>query len=228
MPLRCPYAPHMRLVPVVAFPDPLTVPTWLTAVFTSVLAVGAIVTAIFAIKAFGKQSAELEDQRGTNLKLAAAAELQTYELKASRVQREREAEAEHRAQAGKVNAWFDTRLEGGQVFYGSDGPRALSPPVPVWGAIIRNDSDLPVLDVRTFFHWVNDSGDGTWTSTDRGGPVERIRVVPPHSERFVGMPEQIRRMTDEVSDQVYVVSIEFNDAAGARWARDPHGGLIQR
>jgi hypothetical protein len=46
----------MRLV---VPPDPLTVPTWLTAIFTRVLAIGAIVTAIFAIRAFRKQSTEV-------------------------------------------------------------------------------------------------------------------------------------------------------------------------
>jgi hypothetical protein len=33
-------------------------PTCLAAIFTGILAAGAIVTAIFAIKAFGKQSAD--------------------------------------------------------------------------------------------------------------------------------------------------------------------------
>jgi hypothetical protein len=34
-------------------------------------------------------------------------------------------------------------------------------------------------------------------------------------------------MTAEVSDQVYVVSLEFTDAAGQRWVRDPHGTSCQ-
>ena len=56
----------------------MAAPTWITTIFTIVLAVGAVVTAIFAITAFGKQSAELsilsaqaDDQRQTNKKLAA-------------------------------------------------------------------------------------------------------------------------------------------------------------
>jgi hypothetical protein len=39
--------------------DTLTAPTWLTAIFTGVLAAGAIVTAILAAMAFRKQSREL-------------------------------------------------------------------------------------------------------------------------------------------------------------------------
>jgi hypothetical protein len=64
--------------------DPLTVPTWLTAIFTGVLAVLAIVTAIFAILAFRKQSAEVSL-------------LQEQVL--------RDAMARHRAQATQVFTW---------------------------------------------------------------------------------------------------------------------------
>ena len=35
-------------------------------------------------------------------------------------------------------------------------------------------------------------------------------------------------MLDEVSDSVYAVSIEFTDAAGNRWERDPRGALVPR
>lgn len=39
------------------------------------------------------------------------------------------------------------------------------------------------------------------------------------------MPESVRNMLDEYNDQVYVTSIEFTDAAGQRWQRDPRGAL---
>ena len=32
----------------------------------------------------------------------------------------------------------------------------------------------------------------------------------------------------EVSDSVYAVSIEFTDASGNRWERDPRGALVPR
>ena len=35
-------------------------------------------------------------------------------------------------------------------------------------------------------------------------------------------------MVDECNDNVYVVSIEFTDAAGHRWERDPYGALKER
>jgi NADH:ubiquinone oxidoreductase subunit 5 (subunit L)/multisubunit Na+/H+ antiporter MnhA subunit len=44
------------------------IPTWITALATIGLLVGAIFTAIYAIKAFGKQSEQLKDQKELNAK----------------------------------------------------------------------------------------------------------------------------------------------------------------
>jgi hypothetical protein len=69
--------------------DPLTLPTWLPAVFTGVLAVGAIVTAVFAILAFRKQSTE---------------------VRILQEQAQRESEQRLRSQASRVFVWqeFET------------------------------------------------------------------------------------------------------------------------
>jgi hypothetical protein len=58
--------------------------------------------------------------------------------------------------------------------------------------------------------------------------VEKIRVLPPRTDRFIEIPEQVRNQMSEVSDSVYAVSIEFTDAAGNRWERDPRGALVAR
>jgi hypothetical protein len=60
----------------------------------------------------------------------------------------------------------------------------------------------------------------------RGGPVERIRVLPPQQDRFVEIPQQVSDMLDQVNDNVYAVGIEFTDGAGNRWERDPRGALV--
>ncbi len=206
---------------------------WITAICTAVLAIGAIVTAVFAILAFRTQSdelvtlqrqskdsaeqldlqrAQIADQQALNQEQITVLGLQAQELAESLAERKTEAENARRAQAAKVTAWFGYSVRGDIT---SDV-----------GAVIRNGSDLPILDVRVFFHWVSERSDGTWTSANRGGPVERVRVIPPEHQGFVEMPEQIRTMTDEVNDQVYVVSLEYTDAAGQRWVRDPHGGLV--
>jgi len=79
--------------------------------------------------------------------------------------------------------------------------------------------------VRVFFHYVQEELGGNWTAAMRGGPVERIRVIPPGADRFAEIPDQVRKMLDQCDDQVYVTSIEFTDAAGTQWERDPRGAL---
>jgi len=59
----------------------------------------------------------------------------------------------------------------------------------------------------------------------RGGPPERIRVIPPRHDKFVEIPATVKKMIRECSDEIYVVSIEFTDAAGNRWERDARGAL---
>jgi hypothetical protein len=210
-----------------------------TAIATAVLAAFAIITAVVASLAFRKQSKAVEDSRkligqqgamlqvqserlevyrtqvdeqrqinGTRLETL---DLQAREIRASLDQRERVAEKERRSQAEKVTAWF------------AEDRHAI------WGARIRNASDLPVLDVRTFFHYIHETQPGgEWAPVMRGATIERIRVLPPQSDRFIEIPGQVRNQIREVSDQIYVVSIEFTDAAGNRWERDPRGALNAR
>jgi hypothetical protein len=74
--------------------------TVFVAIATTVLAVGAGVTAVFAILAYGKQSEELREQRGLNA-------LQSDDLKASLLERERQRRVAERAQADAVEfAWW--------------------------------------------------------------------------------------------------------------------------
>lgn len=61
-----------------------------------------------------------------------------------------------------------------------------------------------------------------------GGPVERIRVLPPQSDRFVAIPRNVLSQMNDINDSTCVVSIEFTDAAGNHWERDPRGALNAR
>jgi hypothetical protein len=223
----------------------------LTAIGTVILAAFAVVTAVYARKAFREQSREVaaieqqvkdeqevtrqqaellkvqsgqlelqrqqfEDQQAASARQAEVLELQAAELRESLEERKRNAEERHRGQAAEVTAWF-TRAK---------GPLKAA---PIWGALIRNASGLPVTDVRTFFHYIAEKWPGgDWEPQDRGGPIEKIRVLPPQQDRFVPIPIEIASQMDQVSGSVYVVSIEFTDAAGNRWERDPRGGLIPR
>jgi len=192
---------------------------------TVVLAVFAIVTAVFAILAFRKQSREVSDQasmlkvqsgqlaeqRKINAEQIGVLALQAAELNASLLERTHDAEERKRAQAARVTASF------------------VLTPGKLWAALIRNASDLPILDVRIFFHYVAEK----WQGCDLepqilGGPMERIRILPPHEERFVAIPENVWSQMTDVSANSHVVSIEFTDAAGNRWERDPRGDLNAR
>jgi glutamine synthetase len=97
------------------------------------------------------------------------------------------------------------------------------------GAWIRNDSDLPILDVRTSFHFIQENQPGgNWEPVFRGSTIEQIRVMPPRRDRFIAIPAETRSMLKQCNDSVYVVSITFTDAAGNKWERDPRGALVPR
>jgi hypothetical protein len=132
-------------------------------------------------------------------------------------------QADQRAQASRVTAWFEQ-------YYMNTGeglPPDVAPTHPAtWGAAIRNASDLAVLDVRVFFYFVNDPGDGgPWTAEQRWASTSRIRQVPPGQIRHMELPESIGNMVEECNDQLYLVGIEFTDANGLRWMRDERGSL---
>jgi hypothetical protein len=225
---------------------------WLTAGATTGLLVGAIFTAIYAMRAFRAQSREvaaieqqvkdqqqvtgqqgqllelqsgqlglqrqqLDEQRRINEAQTEILKLQAQELSESLAERKRQEEDHRRAQASKVAAWFTCKDEA----FGEHTLRS-------WGALIRNDSDLPILAVRVFFHFIQEEPGGDWQPINRGGPVERVRLVPPHHDEFIEIPKQISRMIDEIGENVYAVSIEFTDAAGNKWERDPRGALLPR
>lgn len=76
------------------------IPTWVTAIATMGLLIGAIITARYAIKAFRKQSEELEEQREIN-------KLQAQDLEESLKERKRLRQVAEREQANDVGfAWW--------------------------------------------------------------------------------------------------------------------------
>ena len=200
--------------------------TQLTAVATAILAAFAIVTAWYARRAFREQSREVraieqqvKDAQELSRQQAELLTVQSGQLELQRQQLDDQREAQRRSQAAKVTAWLDkvSRMTGEPT--GRAG---------AWGARIRNASDLPIFDVQAFFHHTHETRPGgEWEPVMRGATEEKIRVFPPQTDRFVMIPEQVRTMMDFI-DQTLVVSIEFTDAAGNCWERDPRGALIPR
>jgi len=134
------------------------------------------------------------------------------------VERQARREAERRAQANKVAAWF-SRWE--SLSLSSNGTYTR------WGALVRNASDLPILDVRIFFYRVQDPGDGnTWTASLGSAPPRGFRVIPPGATQTMELPESMWPPSgQDVDDQAYVVGVEFTDNANQRWRRDERGKL---
>jgi hypothetical protein len=159
---------------------------------------------------------------------AAFAALVTYELlriESRRVAlavaelRQRE-EAQCRAQAARVAAWY------GRWSSVVKGPGMTADPREWrrWGAIISNASDLPVYNVRVSFCVAVDPSAGlTWRQGERFAGA--LRLVPP-GEEHIEMPDHLRTDEEASGNQpTWLVAIQFTDAFGARWLRDPQGRL---
>jgi hypothetical protein len=203
--------------------------TILTAIATLALAVFALITAVLAYMAWRKQSREvhdqaemlrvqsdqLEEQRKLNERQTPVLRLQAEELRESLDERKRELADRLRSQAARVTAWFDV----------APGPHNN---FNTRGAIIRNASNQPIFDVSAFFYQVREATPGSpWEPVDRSPAEKPIRVFPPESDRHVGASTVIQDAGARGIAE-YVVSIEFTDAAGNRWERDPRGALNQR
>lgn len=184
----------------------------LTAIATVVLAVFAIVTAVLAGLAFRKQAREvsdqaemldlqrrqLQDQREASAKQAGVLELQAAELRESLEDRRREAGERRREQASFV---FLTENLGG-------GTAAFLATVTV-----VNESSQPIYDA-----------DLVWN------PIPTLRDAP--NPEFIGVILPGVRVTsttrmyppDTIIESNSAV-LQFTDAAGIRWVREPDGYL---
>jgi hypothetical protein len=199
----------------VSVPDPLLTPTWLTAVFTGVLAVFAIVTAIFAFLAFRKQSAELailkgqaDDQQAANAKLAAAAELQAQELRESLDDRERLAEERRRAQAEQVFMWTDRP---GMM------PARIPAGVPHEVAVhVRNASPQPIRGVM--FSWYR--GHSSWDAP------ETVPYLMPGDEHMATrtLPGDLPGNADL---RIFGATVMFRDRARVLWRIRRDGSVAE-
>lgn len=194
------------------------VPTWVMAITTLLAFLAAAFAGLVAYDLLRVENAR--DLAAVDERRVAA-----DDRKRAADERAAEREADRRAQASKITAWFDFYTPGIQVVPGVPVPTPR-PDVLEAGAAVRNASELPVLDVRVFFYWVNDPGDGRpWTAELRYASQERIRVIPPGQISHHRLPEHIRSMAEECNGQVYVIGAEFTDANGVRWMRDARGAL---
>ena len=207
----------------------LTVATWIGAIATLGLLIGAIVTVYYAKKAFGeqarsvaKQSDQLNVQRqqmrlqlAANARQARVLDLQASELRESLARLEREAAERRRAQASQVLFW-DERLPADPAITSAIGYAGAAEAIdggqhrPVAVAHVKNNSPLPVS--RLEFRW----------------HLGIVRIGQPDqlSQLLPGAEEQSTRPVDPGDGELrYEAVLTFRDAAGVTWRRTPDGSL---
>lgn len=187
------------------------IPTWITAIATIGLLAGAIITAVYAIRAFreqrtmlGLQSAQLTEQRKINKRQTKVLRLQTAEIRASLDDR-------RRAQASMVFIRIETGLHPAV----GQAQRAVHGPGPqTVTAYIENASDRPIYSAELIW---DDGATGLVELASRS-----------HSDRLDGviMPGGNDSLTRESEPGTRAVALRFRDAAGITWLRAPDGELM--
>ena len=182
------------------------IPTWIEALATIGLLIGAVITARYAIKAFGKQTEQLEDQRTLNREQTKVLELQARELRESIDEREREREQRHRDQASRV---FITQEAAPTVPAGYAEKEGIGPFVT---ATVVNTSGQPVYSTELRWHL----GPGP-----HGEPnPDPIGAILPG-----GNASRMRQFPHDVDLNNSGADVTFTDASNVRWIRRPDGYL---
>jgi len=182
---------------------PLTTPTWIAAIASLVLAIGAVIAVYFARKAFQAQSRQLRGQHEINEKLAEAIPLQTRELRESSDER-------RRVQAAQVFIELDRTAPPG---HGSAAPAPPAAETAPWQLTltVHNTSRQPVYDLYVIWQL------GT---VRMGKPDPMARLMPGCDASFERSGP--REATDPAALGAFMA---FRDAAGVRWAVREDGTL---
>ena len=182
---------------------PLTTPTWIAAIASVVLAIGAVIAVYFARKAFQAQSRQLRGQHEINEKLAEAIPLQTRELRESSDER-------RRVQAAQVFIELDRTAPPG---HGSAAPAPPAAETAPWQLTltVHNTSRQPVYDLYVIWQL------GT---VRMGKPDPMARLMPGCDASFERSGP--REATDPAALGAFMA---FRDAAGVRWAVREDGTL---
>jgi hypothetical protein len=192
------------------------VPGWITAVGTALLAVFAILTTVYAVRAFRKQSQEvshqaemlkvqseqLAEQRKVNAEQIRVLALQAAELRESLAERKREAVERRNAQAAQVHLALKV------VGKSRDGGPEIQATV-----VNARERQQPIYDVTLYWH-LGPDGYGTPNPEPLGTVLNwekeaRCREFPRGAE-VAG----------------YGVVLAFRDAFGVNWVKTPDGGAM--
>jgi hypothetical protein len=183
-----------------------------TALGTVVLAVLAIFTTVYAIRAYRAQSSELKDQRELNAKQTPVLELQAKELQEALAERQREAGERRRAQASGV--FITMNRDGMSTTQAQRAAGAMDPGFAT--ARVTNTSKQPVYDLVINWH----KGTAPWGDPD----TAEVLMPDEHLERMRAFPDDLPRSVDR---SVFGAVVRFRDAAGHHWLTGPDGQLTQ-
>jgi hypothetical protein len=171
---------------------------------TTVLAAGAIITAVFAGLALRKQSGELEA-------MEKQVEDQRSQLKLQQEQFNQQAEDRRRAQACRVFIWTEERTSPmTQAQRESLGP-ALREAAAVH---VKNSSQQPIYDLTISWH----RGTAPW------GEPDHVPVLLPEKQEDRTRAYPVN-LPDPVDLSLFGAVARFRDAAAVHWLLWPDGRL---
>ena len=188
----------------------------ITAIATAVLAAFAIVTGIYAVRAFRKQSQEVRDQasmlqiqseqlaeqRKVNEEQIRVLALQAAELRESLDERKHEAVERRNAQAAQVHIVLKVVARGRE-----GGPEIEAT------AVNTSERQQPVYDVKLYWH-LGQQGYGS-PNPELPGTLLTLR------------DESRRREFPRGADPAAcAAALSFRDAFGVNWVKTPDGGAM--
>jgi len=195
----------------------------LTAVATAVLAVFAILTTIYAVRAFRKQSQEVSDQasmlqvqseqlaeqRKVNERQTEVLELQANELRESLEERKREAVDRRSAQASRVSLAVKMLDTGRTAGDDRNGFRLEAT------VVNASEQQQPICDVRLYYYRGPEG---------YGMPNPELLGTVLNWEKEIRHRDYLPGSAPEDCGAV----LTFRDAAGIRWTRMPDGALSEQ
>lgn len=209
---------------------------WMTAIGTGVLAVGAIITALFAFLAFRQQASEIAmlqqqardqseqlefqrrqyvEQHEVSLRQTAVLDLQARELAGSLADAERQAAERRRAQASRVHFWDERNyLDVTELRRRHERPGAVAGVINSgeWHAVahVKNNSDLAIWGLLLQWHL-------------GAIPIGKADEVP---QLAAGQETTVDRKVDPGDGELrFEADLTFRDSAGITWRRKIRGEL---
>jgi hypothetical protein len=195
---------------------PLTVPTWIVAIATAVIAIGVIVAARLAGKALSARTRQLADHSELISRLAEVLDLQAKDLRLSIDQRRRAQACQVFIDLTRFAAPATPRpdIMAPRSDAAAPRPNAAAPPHGVT-ATVRNNSQQPVYDLYVIWQL------GT---VRMGRPDRAARLLPEHEVCFERAPEPSAADSDD-DPAALSAFLTFRDAAGTRWTVREDGTL---